>query len=152
MSNNKLLLVTNIYPAGHQIRIEDFGTCESPDMQRPGTADLDIGEHVLFVYTMTADEADATDSTVTIRIYAGADNHTLGKRIYNGTITLTRPELAIGDALDPPEAMLRVPLQRAGMTNVQVFTRRTIENVSGPDEISLLLPEEAARIERSRGR
>lgn len=144
-SSNKLLLVTNIYPAGHQIRIEDLGTSESPDMQRPGTANLDVGEHVLFVYTMTADEADATNRTVTIRVYAGADHQTLGKRVYNGHLILTRPVLAIGDALDSAEAMLRVPLQHAGMTDVAVFTRRTIENISGPNEVNILLPDRVAR-------
>lgn len=148
LGRNKLLLVTNIYPAGHQIRIEDHGTQESPDMQQPGAAALDVGERVLFVYTMTADEADATNSTVATRIYTGTDCRNLGKQIYNGHLMLTKPLLTIGDALDSPQAMLRIPLQRAGTIPLRIFTRRTIENISGPNEINILLPEEFTRTTR----
>ncbi len=117
-------------------------------MQQPGVAALDVGQHVLFVYTMTADEADTTNSTVATRIYTGTDCRNLGKQIYNGYLTLTKPLLAIGDALDPPEAMLCIPLQRTGAIPLRIFTRRTIENASGPNEINILLPEEIARTTR----
>ncbi|ALR11741.1 hypothetical protein MYCSP_10030 [Mycobacteroides saopaulense] len=145
LARNRLLLATDIYPTGHQIRIEDHGTNESPEMQQPGTAALDVGEHILFVYTMTADEADTTDSTVTIRIYAGNDHDNLGEQIYSGHLMLTRPQLAVGDALEPTETMLRIPLQCAGAIPLRIFTRTTIKNISGPNEINILLPQDIFR-------
>lgn len=126
---------------GHQIRVEDYGTDESPAMSGPSVTPIEAGEHVLFIYTMTADDADYVDAEVKITVLAGESEADLGERIYDSTLTLTQPVLAIGGILDDPEDMHCVPLNRAGVLSLKIFTRTTLDDISGPNEINILLPE-----------
>lgn len=71
---------------GHQIKVEDYGTLESPATASSDVTPIDGGEHVLFIYTMTADDAEAD---VKIQVLCGENEVDLGERIYDGTLTLT---------------------------------------------------------------
>ncbi|QCH24414.1 hypothetical protein DSM43276_02677 [Mycobacteroides salmoniphilum] len=126
---------------GHQIKVEDYGTLESPATASRDVTPVDGGEHVLFIYTMTADDADYVGAEVKIKVLTGENEADLGDRIYDSTLTLTQPVLAIGGILDDPEDMHRVPLNRAGVLPLKIFTRTTIDDISGPNEINILLPE-----------
>ncbi|MBA0049309.1 hypothetical protein [Mycobacterium sp. NPDC050853] len=126
---------------GHQIKVEDYGTLESPATASSDVTPIDGGEHVLFIYTMTADDADYVEADVKIQVLCGENEADLGDRIYDGTLTLTQPILAIGGVLDDPEDMHCVPLSQAGVQRLRIFTRTTIDDISGPNEINILLPD-----------
>lgn len=102
---------------------------------------VEAGDHILFVYTMTHDESIELDALVKVRVYEGESDDELGERIFNGTIALTKPVLAIGEIMAAPEDMYQTPLANPGLQRLQIFARTTLDEISGPNEINILLPE-----------
>lgn len=139
---NALVLKTQIYPLGRQIKIQDCNTTEIPQDAGRAQTPINIGKHILCIYTMSADDADYLNARVIVRVLHGRRRRGLGDEIYAGPITLTEPVLAIADVLDDPQQAIRLPLKEFGTIAVKIFTRTTIADISGPNQINILLEPE----------
>lgn len=142
--SNELIAELSIFPDHGTILIGDAGNNVFPDTPPTrGEGLVTASEHTLLVLTMTADTADDLGRDVTVRVYRGSDAAGLGDLAFDGTLTFSEPNLAIGEILDTAEDRPKVPIDRTGPVRLQVYARNTIPGAPASDatDINVLLDD-----------
>lgn len=121
IGQNRLIGDVDVYPDYHQIVISDLGTREEVAVAGSDVTPVEAGDHILFVYAMNRDDSIELDALVKVRMYEGESDSELGERIFNGTIALPQPVLAIGEIMAAPEDMYQAPLANPGLQPLQIF-------------------------------
>jgi hypothetical protein len=138
-SPNQLLAEFDVFPDHGTVVIEDAGKTVMPDdVPTWGVNMATATDHTLTVLTMSADMADEFGRNVAVRVYRGNDPTGLGELAFNGNLTFSEPSLAIGQIPSLPEDRHKVPINRTGQVQVQVYWRNTIPEVF-PDPTDLYI-------------
>jgi hypothetical protein len=142
--SNELIAELEVFPDYGTIVIGDAGKSVLPDNPPTrGEALATASEHTLLILTMTADTADDLGRDVTVRVYRGSDAAGLGDLAFDGILTFSEPNLAIGEILDTAEDRHKVPINRTGRIPLHVYVRTTIPGAPASDatDINILLDD-----------
>lgn len=142
--SNELIAEISVFPDHGTILIGDAGNNVFPDTPPTrGEGLVTASEHALLVLTMTADTADDLGCDVTVRVYRGSNAAGLGYLAFDGTLTFSEPNLAIGEILDTAEDRHKVPINRTGPVPLHVYARTTIPGAPASDatDINILLDD-----------
>ncbi|MHC9295106.1 hypothetical protein ACRCUN_21795 [Mycobacterium sp. LTG2003] len=131
-AKNTLVLEAKVFPDYHRVYIEDFETSDGADSSDSACS---CTGHSILVRTITADEAIDSDIDVSVNIYKGIDDRSLGECIYAGTLTLDSGYLAIGNAGD---TIARAPFEVGETISLRVF----VDKPSDARQINVLIPPE----------
>jgi hypothetical protein len=133
VSDNELLLETEIFPDYGRIEISDVQGRDSPDSEGR-TSGVASTEHTVAVFTMSADQAMADGRGVSARILHGTNIADLGTLVFDGVLTFTSPpRLGLYELLD--DEGVEVPIERSGPVHVQIF----VKPPQDADEVNVLI-------------
>lgn len=140
-SPNELLAEFDVFPDHGSVLIGDAGEIVVPDdVPTWGVNMATASDHTLMVITMSADMADELGRNVAVRVYRGTDPTGLGELAFDGTLTFSEPNLAVGEILIDVEDHHHVAINRTGPVRLQVYWRNTIPEVfPDPTDLNILI-------------
>ncbi|MGV9801749.1 hypothetical protein ACWDTP_27255 [Mycobacterium sp. NPDC003449] len=136
---NELIATFDVYPDYGQVLVEEAGNPAGVPDDSDGK--VAVNDHSVVVSTMTSDAADTFGRDVVVCVYRGSDGTGFGELVFDGTVIFTEAALAVGEILDLPEDLHRVPIDHTGPIHLQIYTRNTIPEVpaSDPTDINILI-------------
>ncbi len=147
--STQLIAEFDVFPDGGIVRIDAPGHVgPDPDIagggpQFGGGGTFVASLHSIRVCTMSGDTAEIVGRDVKVRVHVGSDPVGFGALIYDGTLDLTEPTLAIGEMLVGDEWLQRVNVDRTGPTRIQVYAQNTIPELADepetPTDLNILI-------------